>query len=131
MAGWVDIFAWSIIGLVEGMAARCFWLSLRCEVVWVRWLLSVITVESAVLFPINRRRIVSGHVVYFLSLAGFFYQVRSKGHVYACINARLSLAVVIRVHVYSYVRFRFFFFLPRWRPGRLLCHEGGELVIQQ
>lgn len=78
----------------------------------------VITVKSAVLFPINRRRLVAGHVVYFLRLACFFYQVRSNGHLHACIKARLSLAVA---RACLFVRtVPFFFFLPRWHLGRLL-----------
>lgn len=28
-------WCWSIVGLVGGMATRCFWLSTRGEVVWV------------------------------------------------------------------------------------------------
>lgn len=54
-----------------------------------------------------------------LSLAGFIYQVRANGHMHACINDRLSLAVT---RACLFVRtVPFYFFLPREHPGRLLC----------
>lgn len=52
----------------------------------------------------------AGHVVYFLSLACFFYQVRSNGHLHACIKARLSLAVARACLFVRTVPFFFFFY---------------------